>query len=464
MSMRRGATAACLALGLALVCGTPAALHAARVGSFLYFWFDPQVIYNDGRSATKLQIVTDKKDVREVYIMGPSSTGWIELYDDGTHGDRTAGDGTFTVNNLTSDTLGLTSYALDFGGTHMEYGFDTRIVKGSGKVETSYEVGIGIVDKGQVFTATKLAADIWASEYAMFLVDPKGKALDSKIPLGSVKCGKTAYYAFQKLYSVSPDSFDFVFVMPAAQIFDPSRDYAENVPYEVPVKNAVQHIGQTIFDNTANFGSEGRLRGMVYHSFGYGAILDHEIGHGWSAWGFGQSLGITDGVHWEENTDIAGQMSLYVFAPGGVTGHLYSNGDGTWRIAREPGDDDRYSMLDLYLMGLVPQGKVPPVHKLINPDYSDPDRVTADSVETYTIKQLMQAAGGPRVPSSKDSPKKFNVALIAVKNKAFKPAEIAWFSLVAKYFSSEAKGDLSLTTFYTATGKRGTLDARLPLP
>jgi len=439
-------------------------LQAAHVGSFLYFWFDPQVIYNDGTSTTTLQIATDNQDVRQVMLRGTSSAGWIDLYDDGTHGDRKSGDGIFTVNKVTSDALGVTHYPLRFGGTHSSYGLETRIVKGSGKVETCWEVGIGIVDKAQVFEATKLAADIRVSEYAVFLVDPKGKALDSKIPLGSVKCGMTAFYAFQRLYSVLPDSFDFVAVMPAGSIFDPSRDYAENIPYEVRVKNEIQNIGQSIFDNTAKFGSKGRLHGMIYHSFGYGAILDHEIGHGWAAWGFAQALGVSDGVHWVADTDVAGQMSAFVFAPGGVTGHLYSNGDGTWKIVREPDDDDHYSMLDLYLMGLVPPGKVPPVHKLVNPDYSNPDRVTAESVKTHTIQQLMASAGGRRIPSSKDSPKAFTMALIAVKNKAFKPAEIAWFSLVAKYFSSQEQGELSITTFYTATGKRGSIDARVQVP
>lgn len=458
---RRRRIGAGMVLLVASLCVRPA--HPARVGSFLYFWFDPQVIYNDGKSTTKLQITTDNKGVTQVFIKGGGTGGWLSLYDDGTHGDKTAGDGTYTLDKITSTTLGLTSYPLNFGGTHTEYGFDTKIVKTTGKEEISYEVGIGVVDKSQVFSTVSLGSGLSAGEYALFMVDPNGKALDSKIPLGYVKCGKTAFLAFQKLYSVFPDSFDFVIVMPAAQIFDPSRDYAENVPYEVQAKNEIQHNGQALFDDTAKFFSDGRLQGMIYHSFGYGAILDHEIGHGWGAWSFGLDQQITDGVHWASNTDIAGQMSNFVFAPGGVTGHLFDNGDGTWRVEREPSDNNRYSMLDLYLMGLVPPGKVPPVHKLVNPDYSNPDRVTAQSVETYTIQQLMQAAGGPRVPSSKSSPKQFKIALIAIKNKAFKPAEVAWFSLVATYFSSQARGDLSLTTFYTATGKRATLDARLPI-
>lgn len=44
-----------LALGAFLIADSAPA-YAARVGSFLYFWFDPQVIYNDAKSMTTLRI------------------------------------------------------------------------------------------------------------------------------------------------------------------------------------------------------------------------------------------------------------------------------------------------------------------------------------------------------------------------------------------------------------------------
>lgn len=442
--------------------------NAARVGSFLYFWFDPQVIYNDSKSKTTLRIYTEKKDVVSVWLQTVAQgypDSWVELFDDGTHGDSTAGDGTYTLNKITSDTLGITNRALPFGGTYSTYGFQTKIVKKSGKVETNWEVGIGYVDKAQVFQTKRFSTNLLATQYALFIVDPSGKILDAKIPLGAVKCGDTAFGAFEKLYSVLPDMFDIVIVMPAAQIFDPARNYSENVPYAVPVKNKIRNIGMEIFDNSARFFSKGRLRCMVYHSFGTGQILDHEVGHAWSAWHFARSLGIgeSDTAHWADNTDIGGQMASFVSSPGGRTGHLFDNGDGTWRIEREPGDNDPYSALDLYLMGLIPASEVPPIHKLINPNYTNPDRVTAKRVETYTIDQMMDAEGGPREPSWEQSPRKFRVAFIAVKNKAFTPAEFAFFSLVAKYFTSKEPGYLSMTTFYTATGGLATLDARLPV-
>lgn len=451
-----------LAAAAALISSAPA--FANREGAFLYASFDPNVIYNDAISRTVLQVATTKTGVTGVQMQGAQGA-WIDMYDDGTHGDKKSGDGIYTLDKITTDTLGKTQIMLWFGGTHVVTGVYLRINKSDGSTQlvSGWAPSLGIVDKSQVFESVQLASGIYSTGYAVGIVDPSGKILGGKIPLATIKCGKTAFGAFQRLYSVFDDRFDFVVVMPAGTIYDPTRDYAENVPYAVPAKNDVQNIGMTIFDDTPKFFSAGRLRAMVFHSFGYGAILDHEVGHAWSAWDFCRDLGLTDGVHWEEETDVAGQMSKYVFA-GSRTGHLQDNGDGTWRVVPTDPEIERYSWLDLYMMGLAPPGKVKPIHRLIQPDYSDADRVTADEVETYSIQGLMDEAGGARVPAAKDSPKSFKIAFILVKNKSFTPAEMAWISLIAKYFCSKEKGEHYLTTFYTATYKRGTLDPQVPLP
>jgi hypothetical protein len=120
-------------------------------------------------------------------------------------------------------------------------------------------------------------------------------------------------------------------------------------------------------------------------------------------------------------------------------------------------------MLDLYLMGLIPSKEVPPIQILKNPNITDHLRVTAESVATITIQDLIAKEGGERIPAAKNSPKSFNIAFIVVKNKAFTAAEYAFYSLISKYFASTAQGEFSLTTFYTATGGRATLNPRLPV-
>lgn len=458
-----------LLLSLAVLSrASPAA--AAPVGSYLYHIVTPPVIFNDGVSSTTLEVVTTGQGIKSVLLGKGASdkTSFISMFNDGTHGDRAANDPVWTLNAITSNFFDPHP-RLSWGGTHATWGFALKIVKSDGTEEINYEPTLALVAKEQRFPAVKAGSNLYATEYAFFIVDPSGETLDASIPLGDVKCGKVAFAAYQKLYAVFPDQFDFLTVMPSGAIFDPARNYAENVPYFVAAKNEVRNIGIPLFNDTAKFGSKGRLIGTIYHSFGDGQILDHETGHAWTA-NFGRALGVTDEpalpgttarYHWNSNTDIAGQMSAFVFAPGVPTGHLFSNGDGTFRLEREKGNANPYSKLDLYLMGLIPPSEVPPIHKLVKPNFSDPKRVTAERIETYPIQQLMQAEGGERILSWKDSPKSFNFGLIAVKNTEFTDAEFAFFSLVARYFASTQPGDWELTTFYAATGGRATLNARL---
>jgi len=313
-----------------------------------------------------------------------------------------------------------------------------------------------------------LAADIYATQYALFIVDEDGDLFDiTEWPLGNIKCGKENFGVTQKLYSVLPDSFDFIITMPTHPIHKPDN-YAENVPYFVRAKNDIQNIGIDIFDNTTDFGSAGRLMGTIYHSWGYGSILDHEIGHAWCA-DIGESLNLCKGEdsgytnHWNKYSDIAGQMAYLLPNPNADfgAGHLFDNGDGTWRIEREPTDNMPYSRLDLYCMGLVSKEDVPPIHILGDIDDTDHLAVTAGSVETITIDDIIVAEGGERIPSFADSPKEFNIAFVAVKHKEFTDADYAYYSNVSKYFASEEQGFPSLTTFYTATGGRARLDPTL---
>ena len=455
-------------LVIVLVCFGSALLGQSGLSSnhslnkaLLYYTIDPMIVQKgDASSLHTIEVTTSGVDIARVYL-----TNHVEanLVDDGANGDRIAGDGVYTAGNVYINTDRM---PLSFG-TFGAGGPDVFVEKMDGSSESTY-LRFGVVAKDLNFPAVKLADGIFATQYALFLEDPDGLILDTEDwPLGDVKCGRENFYAAQKLYSVLPDDFDFIIVMPAHAIFDPARNYSENTPYFVRAKNDIKNIGIEIFDNTATFGSAGRLTGMVYHSWSYGAILDHEIAHSWSA-DMGKSLGLTmcadcNGNHWNPLSDIGGQMSAFLF-PADVNynaGHLKNNGDGTWRIERAPGDDDCYSKLDLYAMGLIPSSEVPPVHLLVNPDLTDPMRVTTESVMTFTIDDIIAAEGGERIPSFQDSPKEFNAAFVVVKNKAFTAEEYAYYSSLSKYFASQEQGKLSLTTFYHATGGRATLNPNL---
>lgn len=445
-----------------LVSARPGA--AAESNSFLFYHFRPPVIYDSESSLTTLEVATSGQDIDEVVITSPSLGPMV---DDGTHGDRFSGDGIYTLDGIPG---ALFSPPSRRRGTHGTRGLEVTIFKRDGTREVRWEPRIGLVREGQRFPALKLDENLFATRSAFFIVDRGGEVFDGEPPLAKVDVGITSFTAFFELYSVLPDEFDFVVVMPSSAIFDPSRGYRERVPYTVRVKNEVRNVGIPMFDRTWEFGSDGRLLAMIYHSWGTGQVLDHELGHAWSA-NYGQAFDLSYcrdcyGAHWNPNVDIGGQMAAFLFHPKVRTGagHLMNNPDGTWRIERELGTETPYSKLDLYLMGLIPSREVPPVNRLINADFSNPRRVTAEGVVTYDIEQLMQAEGGERIPSWEESPREFKVAFVIVGNEEFTPAELDFYSLVAEYFTSTEPGEGFLTPFYAATGGRATLDARLPLP
>jgi hypothetical protein len=245
------------------------------------------------------------------------------------------------------------------------------------------------------------------------------------------------------------------------QIFRVS-DLAENVPYAINVSNTIQNIGMEIFDDTAKFGSAGRLRTAIYHSFGGIDIMDHELGHSWAAY-VGGSLGLLhDPAHWSTMADVQGQMGAYYFGPGGEIGHFAHNGDYTWRLIPNT-EVEPYSPLELYLMGLIPPEEVPDVHTLHDPDLSDPNVIIAGSHTTVTMDEIIAEEGGPRLPSAAESQKDFNMAFIVTQDAPYNDAAYAFFTLLSQMLMSKDPPleYSSHAPFYWATGGRGTLDTRL---
>ena len=110
-------------------------------------------------------------------------------------------------------------------------------------------------------------------------------------------------------------------------------------------------------------------------------------------------------------------------------------------------------------------GPRPPVHVLTNPNLSNPQWVTASSVETRTIQQIMASANGPRIPDSNAAPRHFNVAYIVTQDVPYTEAAYAYFSLLSYGLQSRLPPEPPdmYAPFYWATGRRATLNTRLPV-
>jgi hypothetical protein len=388
------------------------------------------------------------------------------LFDDGSHGDAQAGDNVFTRSGIV---LPCNTYEGKIQGWSTWLGFLRVELADGTRQGNDYGMQAGHVDPKykDSFAVRDLGNRLSATAYALFIEDFDHTVM-SGYPIADVVCGKGNYQAYRKLYSLFPDDFDFALITPGMPIFHPGR-LSENTPYDTLVANSVQHIGLSAYDHTALFGSSGRLKSVVYHSFGTLAIATHEIGHTWGM-NLGARLGLTDlsagylSGHWNSLTDIGGQMSAYYFDSSGNTGHFHDNGDGTWSFIsnweREP-----YSPLDLYAMGLIPAEEVPSIHILQSPNLGDLKLITAASYKTISMNQITNAEGGLRVPSSAESQKDFNLAFIVTQDTAYNDAAYAFFSLMSYTLMSKDPPDTRtyFTSFYWATGGRGTLNSRLPV-
>ena len=126
---------------------------------------------------------------------------------------------------------------------------------------------------------------------------------------------------------------------------------------------------------------------------------------------------------------------------------------------------ERYSPLELYLMGLIPPDEVPPMHILTNPDFSRAGHITSASVRTITIQDVIAAEGGVRSPDVAESQKAFNLAYVVIQDQPYNDAAHAYFSLLSYALMrlGGPEGNDRLAPFFWATGGRATLNTRLPV-
>ena len=431
----------------------------------------PSVVWcNDPESTVTFEVhIVGRSDVARVWLtdLGTAEEEQrAELFDDGTHGDVTAGDDVFTLKDVVVPCS--PAFLERLGGyntmhTMLRVELDDGTQAGHNYGATAF--GMVHSDYRDMFEVQDLGNGLSATAYAFFIEDSGHEVFDG-YPVATMRCGVDNFQAYQKFYSVMPDSFDFAMVTPGMMML--RNDYAENVPYNVLVTNSVENIGMNMVDNSARFGSGGGLKSTIYHSFGSIDIFDHEVGHTWGM-AIGQSLGLiqedwdVDQGHWNDLSDIQGQMGAYFFDDDSpAIGHFAYNGDETWRLIANT-DVEPYSPLELYVMGLIPPEQVPPIHILSSPDTGDLARITA-TYRTVTIEQIMAAEGGPRYPTHAETPRDYTLAFIVVQDVPFNEAAYAYFSLLSHdLMTEEAPEGCCHAPFYWATGGRARLSTFLPV-
>jgi hypothetical protein len=165
--------------------------------------------------------------------------------------------------------------------------------------------------------------------------------------------------------------------------------------------------------------------------------VTHELMHQWSAW-LNPNLGLSeDGAHYKHRSNIG---SL-------VGGQLWREpSPGTFSVICEEGRSGlhRAPLLDLYMMGLVDPGAVPPSRT-----YSDSlpgplarcDQEFTDLTTTVAMQDII-AWSGPRLPGPATAQRDFSLAFVAeTRDRLFNRTEMTFYDILAAWYTKPLPAD-----------------------
>jgi hypothetical protein len=457
--------------------------------------FVPAVLANDGSAPARFELkLARAADVQRVTVQMASKyhrAEWapdeleidgvplgnekLELFDDGTHGDVTAGDDVYsrggitthmairadsgrmngkrcrTLFNEVSVTTAGVSEDLPIGTTTgatprvvPEFGFWLPVIAASlvEPVSAVHDVGqrtshvLNVVDRGLALSLAQLLISGPVSDQSQLQVN---RTLASAIT-------KRALGAFES-------DFDFVYAFTSEPV------YTSHAGFYLGLSNDVKGIGFQIKAVPPASGSKGRLRGILAFRMANEFPLTHETMHSWGV-ELQPTLGTADG-HW-------GTAGTYGVLGGFDPATLVDHGDGTFTLGpfSEAGNDwitTPFSPLELYIAGFAPPAEVPPIPVLENVTVisNDPGGVTVSATKrVVTIEQIVDAHGA-RVPAAADAPKAFAGLFAVVSDRPLAPAELGLIAQIADNFE-RATGEDSMS-FQQAAGGRATLTTKLPV-
>jgi len=324
-------------LGVFLVMGTWPSLEAqAQAIPVSWFRFDPIAVRTDRTEPV----------VYKALITGNPSSVQFTLADGRTVPLSNEGGGVWSV-TLTAQQV-LFGY-LPENANHNFVGF-MDIFQGGTSVRFNEFIGVvdenvsDIVDEiqnqGNILRISPHAVNIWSPN--------RTPGVPSNTEIRSIT---------QQFYQVFQDQYDFLNLVFALPSSNANR-------FHFAVKNEIDGIGLSRFNNTAMYGSHGRLQGISV--FPIDSLFDmaetaavHETGHQWINF---LTLPIlrSGSPHWPISSLARGIMGFSI-PPTGEGGQFPYNliplPNGDYRVEQTPALDE-FTDLDLYLMGLLPADQV----------------------------------------------------------------------------------------------------------
>ena len=290
------------------------------------------------------------------------------------------------------------------------------------KVTSVTETGLLTSSADNLFTTPLFSAKTVMDVANVAVMDAAG-AYDAILADGSINTVPRQLIA-KEFIARHGDTYDFLVI---ATNFTFDMPEADAGGFYLGVKNDTQGIGLPLFDDSALFGSQGKLQGTIdlgnisavsanpLDATFEGVIntLGHEVTHRWGAYvRYRNAAGTTstallgkDGGHWSYLLDTSGSL---------VYGNAWldtGNGTYTSTAARSI-----YSALDLYLMGLYDKTQVPPMlliqNAAIDPaQLPQPAATVTGTPALVTIDDIV-AVEGDRIPTAAEAQKAFKVGFV----------------------------------------------------
>ena len=223
----------------------------------------------------------------------------------------------------------------------------------------------------------------------------------------------------KRFYQTHPDNYDQLVIWTDAPVV------TDAFAYETTVKNEIRGLGIDTYDTAPDFGSAGRLRSLVVMDWlgkypdnptqkflgenNTLSVMGQECGHRWLAF-----VDFRDRTGQESDVLLGRDLAHWSFFFDSDASVMEGNdiedlGGGSFRTV---GAVQRYSLLDQYAMGLIPDSAVPPFFYVESPTNMSSNRtresapevgITFNGTRRDVLIQDIIAIEGPRSPSAAES-------------------------------------------------------------
>jgi len=303
-----------------------------------------------------------------------------------------------------------------------------------------------IVDDSKQVPMTQVADGLYVGPNVIYSVQPHATNLNVAA-------------LTKKIYGVLPDTFNHFVV------FNDRVDINPTPSYSAVIQNATGiggNVYTSIFDDSAFFGSNGVLLGVINQSpLDYTCMAcNHEFGHRRNFYMDNASLDLTGGshIHMYVTADFVGLL--------GTNQYMVKQPDGDFVMASKP--DGTYADFETRNLGLIEDSQVPTMTFAFGLTGNNmPGTVIPQSATTVVTMQKIVDLYGPLVPSADNSPKNFQTGYVVAAD-TLNLALAAAINMDASFEASSAPCNSSNSSafnpcpFGSATKGHGTMNTTIP--